>query len=247
MAVDMQLTAKNHNKFATGWGAIDIVTEADLAVQKFLLENFIKTELVDCRLLPEEKTSLVENFTGNNGLYLAIDPIDGTANYAKGLAHFSVMVSLHDGKNLLYSFKHFPLLNWTIKIIGKDYQEIGSRPAVELPSGSANKVVYYRGSPKKIIPEIYKELTNKGLEFATVSSVREDISGQTMLELNKVAGYYAEDINVYDGLFSLHYAQAKKKKIYSGGPNGNLDLSNIKKRDIGLYYPGYYLVLNQIF
>lgn len=136
LAVKMQKTAKHRNKFNSGNAIVDIVTEADLAVQEFLLRELVKTPLADCKLLAEENTPTTEKFTGKLDYYLAIDPIDGTAIYAKGLDFFSTIVSVHDGKKPIYHFKYYPLLNWTQKIVEKNYESIGSIPTINLPSVS---------------------------------------------------------------------------------------------------------------
>ncbi len=73
-----------------------------------------------------------------------------------------------------------------------------------------------------------------------------DIDSITMLACDKVAGTYNENMNVYDGLAEFSIAKAKGLKIYSGGPNGKLDLSNIQKRESGLCYTGYYLALSDL-
>jgi len=243
LACEMQATAKHHNKFNTGLHVTDIVTEADLAVQEFLLGEIAKTDLINCRLLAEEDTPKAKQFNERGNFYLAIDPIDGTAIYAKGGKQFSVIVSLHDGKNLLYTFKHFPALNWTQKIVGKQYFTAGQEPFFG-PNDKKNKIFYYIGSPENILSKIYRQLTSKGLIFENCVDSAEDIDEASVYACGKAAGFYAQDPNVYDGLVSLHVAMAKGFTFYSGGPNGTLDLTNIQKRETGLYYPGYYLALN---
>ncbi len=244
MAVKMQSTAKHHNKTNTGRNVSDIVTEADLAVQEFLLGKLVKTDLVNCRLLGEENTPLASKFTGTNGYYLGIDPIDGTAIYARGGKCFSVIVSLHDGKNLLYTFKHFPILGWTVKVVEKNYSSMGIQPKFQSLLGNKQTILHYGNNPEKNIPEIYKKLTDEGLKFVSCEDSLEDVSEQSMFVCNQTAGFYIENPNAYDGLVALHVALATNRKIYSSGPEGFLDFTNIQKRETGLYYPGYYLVLN---
>ena len=82
LAVKMRETAKSKNKFNTGIAGIDIVTEADLAVQEFILSEMAKTKLIECELIGEEDTPLTKKFKGTNGLVLTLDPIDGTILYA---------------------------------------------------------------------------------------------------------------------------------------------------------------------
>lgn len=245
LAYKMQRGVKYHDKYNTGNHLADIVTEADLAVQEFLLKEIIKTELVNCYLLAEENTPLAKKFNKQGKYYLGIDPIDGTATYAKSRKCFSTIISLHDGKNILYVFGYYPAFNWTYRVDNNHYSEFGEKPDFGLPPEIKDIIVYWSGNPEKNLPkEIYKELKDKGISFKQVLDIGEDVDSITMLALNKVAGTYNEDPNVYDGIVEFSIALAKGLKIYSGGPGGKLDLSNIKKRESGFYYSGYYLVLN---
>lgn len=243
LAYKMQKDVNHHSKFNTGNNEIDIVTEADTAVQEFLLKELAKTELVGCRMLAEENTPTVNRFNEQGKCYLSLDPIDGTATYARGGKFFCVIVSLHNGKIPLYTFVHYPALNWTHRIINNNYSVSGETPSFNLPPEAIKTVVYGFGNPDKSIPKLYQELRNKGINFTKVQTIDRDAWTIPMFTCNKVAGVYGEDVNVYDGLVEFHFALAKGYKVYSDGPNGGFDLSNIKQRDYGLYYPGYYLAL----
>ena len=70
-------------------GAANIVTEADLAVQRFL-QNKLGKLLPNCGFLCEE-----ENVADLQKEYLwVIDPIDGTTNFARGLPECAISVAL---------------------------------------------------------------------------------------------------------------------------------------------------------
>ncbi len=247
LAYKMQAGVKHHKKLSTGDDVIDIVTEADLVVQEFLLKEISKTELIDCRLLAEEDTPCAKIFNEQGNNYLALDPIDGTAVYAKGGKHFSIIVSLHDGKKPLYTFVHYPALGCTYKIVNNKLSIIGEMPFFHLPPKAQQSIVYYHGNPDKVMAELYGEFKNKDIDFVEMETISQDVGTIESFAGNRVIGVYKEDINVYDGLVEFHLALAKNLKIYSGGPNGDLDLSNIKKRDYGFYYPGYYLALSSLY
>lgn len=51
IAVEMQRNISPKKKFDTGTYDVDVVTEADFAVQKAVLSTISKTELVQCRLI----------------------------------------------------------------------------------------------------------------------------------------------------------------------------------------------------
>lgn len=244
LAVKMQSTAKHHNKTNTGWNVTDIVTDADVAVQEFLLEAICKTDLVNCRLLAEENTVPPKQFSNGSKFILGIDPIDGTAVYARGGKYFSVIISLHDDKNLLYTFKYFPVFNWTLKIVGFDYFTSGQEPNFKEAGDCSKKIFYYTGNPEKNIPDVYRDLTAKGFMFEYCGASTADVAEVAMFMSGKAAGFYTENPNAYDGLCALHCAVAKKLHTYSSGENGHFDLNNIQKRETGFFYPGYYLALN---
>lgn len=243
LALSMQGVAKHHNKYDTGNDLVDIVTEADLAVQEFLLTEIRKTELVNCRLLGEENTPQTSKFNEQGKFYLSIDPIDGTANYAKGNKFWSVIITFHDGRDILYMFNYFPALKFTQKIANNQYFSEGELPEFPPIPDTKDMIVYWSGNPKEMLPlEVYEDLIKRGIIFKDMKDMEYNDSA-TLLAENRVAGAYAEDTNVYDGVVNLAIAQAKNMKIFTGGPEG-FSLSNIKKRESGFYYPGYYLALS---
>lgn len=67
-----------------------VVTQADVAVEKFLHEN-LGALAPDAGFLGEENTST--NLQGQKNLWV-VDPIDGTDAYRLGLAYFGVSVAL---------------------------------------------------------------------------------------------------------------------------------------------------------
>ena len=77
-------------------GAINIVTSSDLAVQRFLCARLKE-------LLPESEFFCEEEDLQNEGEYVwIIDPIDGTANYARSLGESAISVALaHCGEVIL--------------------------------------------------------------------------------------------------------------------------------------------------
>ena len=238
LALKMQKNIDSHNKFNTGNPAADIVTEADLAVQEFLLNEIVKTDLINCHLLAEENTISTKGFNEKGEYFLGIDPIDDTAIYAKGKEHFSTIISLHDGKKLLYMFIYFPAWDWIHKIVNNNYITLGEAP--NLPDNVKDTILYWSGNPEENIPkEVLDELEKRGIKFSCLKGTNPDIGTIAMFACNKIAGIYHEDPNVYDGLVEYDIASAKGLKIYSS----SINLTNIAKRETGLYYPGYYLAL----
>jgi myo-inositol-1(or 4)-monophosphatase len=74
-------------------GAIDLVTEADWAAEKVILE-FLQDNLPGIKVLSEE------SFASYNGVpeepVWIIDPLDGTTNFAHNFPWFAVSIALYD-------------------------------------------------------------------------------------------------------------------------------------------------------
>ncbi len=77
-------------------GEIDLVTEADLASEKFIIER-IKTRYPLHAILAEESGDAV--LIGDGDWKWIIDPLDGTTNYAHGYPCFCVTIAVeYDGE-----------------------------------------------------------------------------------------------------------------------------------------------------
>lgn len=87
-------------------GAIDLVTEADLASEKFLL-NEIRKRFPDDVIVSEEEGAL----PGQPCCQWFIDPLDGTINFAHGLPIFSVSIAYAEDGELLSGVVYDPVRN----------------------------------------------------------------------------------------------------------------------------------------
>ena len=78
-------------------GEIDLVTEADLASEKLIIER-IKSYYPKHSILAEESGEMIIADGANRWKWI-IDPLDGTTNYAHGYPCFCVTLALeHDGE-----------------------------------------------------------------------------------------------------------------------------------------------------
>jgi fructose-1,6-bisphosphatase/inositol monophosphatase family enzyme len=241
LALSMQNHVKNYNKLDTGNDLVDIVTEADLAIQEVLLTEISKTDLRGCRLLGEENTPQITKFNEKGKLYLSIDPIDGTKNYAENSPYWSLIIMLHNGEDIIYLFNYFPAFNYLQKISNKKFVTQGNLPDLPSLEETKNLINYWSGSPEQTLPQdTIENLTKKGFIFKNMREMSFSDSAILFAE-NRIAGAYAENPNAYDGIVNLAIAKAKKLNVYT---SEDFNLSNIQKRKSGYYYPGYYLVLN---
>jgi fructose-1,6-bisphosphatase/inositol monophosphatase family enzyme len=243
-ALRMQKGVQSFSKLQTGNPAVDIVTEADLVTQESILKCMRSTALTGCRLLAEEDTESVQAFASEGNFCLGLDPIDGTAVYARGGQHFSTIVSLHDGETFLYMFIHFPAWDWTLKVVRGKYVAVGAAPKLPVLDNSENIIVYWSGGPEQnLAKQVLLDIEAKGLKFRRMSSFGKVAGSIELFATGKIAGVYYENMNVYDGCAEYAIASGRGQPLYSGAGSGKLRLSDIRRNEKGLYYPGYYLVL----
>lgn len=92
-------------------GAIDLVTEADLAAEKLIIER-IRSHYPRHAVLAEESGASEDN-TGNSAgeWKWIIDPLDGTTNYAHGYPCFCVSIGVERGGKLELGVVYDPMRN----------------------------------------------------------------------------------------------------------------------------------------
>lgn len=240
LACEMQSTTLSHNKTSSGIMEVDIVTEADIKVQEMILKTMAKTELTECKMMAEEDTSSVGKFNQDGKLIITLDPIDGTSLYSKGKKFFSLIIGLHNKQELLYSYYFCPKINWAVRIVDNKITFIGEKPKINLPKIVKESIIYTYGNPKETAPKLFKQFHGK---FQLRKNLTRECGSTFLLLNNKVAGFYTERPNVYDGFVALHFAKTMKYKIITNQSSGKFDISNIAIDKRGFYYPGYYLVL----
>ena len=85
-------------------GAFDLVTEADTASEKIIIQT-IRNAFPDHAILAEE--SGVNH--GNAEFLWFIDPLDGTTNYLHGIPQFSVSIAMREHNKLQIGVVYDPL------------------------------------------------------------------------------------------------------------------------------------------
>lgn len=88
-------------------GAIDLVTEMDVASEKLILDA-IRTSFPDHAILAEESGAAVETAGGYKWV---VDPLDGTTNYAHGLPIFCVSIGLEKDGDPVLGVIYAPVLD----------------------------------------------------------------------------------------------------------------------------------------
>ena len=81
-------------------GKIDLVTEADIAVEKKVQEILYK-HYPKYGFLAEEASANSGTLEKPLGKYWVVDPIDGTTNFAHGFSEFSISIGLVEGDEVI--------------------------------------------------------------------------------------------------------------------------------------------------
>jgi len=242
LAKKLRPSAIASKKSDTGMAGVDIITDADLAVQEFVLSEIAKTSLVNCALIAEEDTPSVSKFKGTNGLVLTIDPIDGTRVYAEGGNFYSIIICLHDKKSYHYVYLYYPEADWTRRITDSEVIDFGQLPKAEIRDelNLERVIVHAFKFPKKTAPEMYSEMISRGYIFKSINELTFENGPwpMSLFFVSQVGGYYIETPSSYDGICVLYYGQVKGFEIKS-----TVDIANPFKDARGTRYPGWYLVL----
>lgn len=91
----------------------DLVTEADHAVDKFLIET-IHQHFPEHSIITEESGLVQPKVQGNSDFKWIIDPIDGTNNFAHGLPYYAVSIAvIRKGKPII-GVIDIPMLGETV-------------------------------------------------------------------------------------------------------------------------------------
>jgi hypothetical protein len=242
LATSLRKEATIESKFDSGEHDVDIVTSSDIAVQEFVLSELAKSDLNQLELVAEEDTPSIHKFAKHADLVLTIDPIDGTANYAKGGDGYNIIVSIHDKVRPIYTFRYIPEKDWGQKIVGDKAEFFGEKPHYDFVKKP--KVItypaYFGVDPKNEITELYEQLVGEGYTFVDKKKVFPDTGATTQFLLEMVDGFFSINGSPVDNFVALHYGLAKGYKIYR-----DLDLSHLapsKHGGIG-HYEGWYVVL----
>lgn len=103
---------------------MDVVTQADRDAQTAVVDR-IREDFCDDRIVGEEGDQSSE--IAASGRTWIVDPIDGTANYVRGVPTFGTAVAVVDGAETLAGATVFPALDDTY-VVGEDEPRLNGDP-----------------------------------------------------------------------------------------------------------------------
>ena len=241
LAVKLRNDAVVGQKHSTGIEDIDIVTNADLAVQEFVLGKLAVSELKHCEIVVEEDTPSKTLFAKSSDLVITIDPIDGTKLYASDKKMYSIIITIHNKKRPIYTFCYFPDVKWGVKITYDHCQFFGNKPEIIHNTILPKTIIYSFYNPIDCIPEQSAKLLRKGYVFRNKKEITDEAGSTALFLLELVDGYFVENGSAVDCLVGLHYALARGFEVYQ-----NIDLTKTVPSIISGgndEYRGNYLVI----
>ena len=118
------LVAMQGSVKATRKDLLDIVTEADLASEKIVIDG-LRRLTPDAAILSEEQGASGPE----GGARWIIDPLDGTVNFAAGLPLFSVTIAYQEKDRTVLGYSHAPAAGLTARYIDGGIASVNDRPA----------------------------------------------------------------------------------------------------------------------
>jgi myo-inositol-1(or 4)-monophosphatase len=92
-AILMQYFEADELHETTKQTAADILTDADLASDNYIREQF-RVRFPDFGVITEEGATIPPSHPGPDELWLCADPLDGTTNFSCNLPHFAVSIAI---------------------------------------------------------------------------------------------------------------------------------------------------------
>ena len=177
----------------------DLVTQFDVAVEKYLKKKFSK-KFKEFNIIAEESDNA--NIEFNNSII--IDPIDGTTNFVNGVPHTAISVGVYKNKKPYLAVVYNPILDelYTAKI-GKGAYLNGKKLKVSLEDTFQKALLatgfpYTSGSDENDLNDVVKKIKD-------VLPLCQDLRrlGSASIDLCYVArgtfeGYYEMNLKPWD-------------------------------------------------
>ena len=163
-------------------GPSDFVTNADIKVEKIIIEELKKAK-PNYSIISEEKG--IENNKDKKNIWI-IDPIDGTINFLHGIPHFAISVALKTDNEIISGVIFDPIKNemfYAEKDNGAYFNNHGIRVSKK---NEINDCLFATGGKIKEEPKLtYRKSGSAALDMAYVAAGRYD-------------GYFQNNLNLWD-------------------------------------------------
>jgi len=252
--LQMQPGVQADRKTDTGDDRLDLVTEADLALQEDILTTIARTELHRCVLLAEEKTDAVGEFTGEDPLRITLDSINGTKRYKDGSRAWEIVVGAHSPDQILFNYSLSPGLGYSVQIDeDKGIQTTGTFPGSIAQAKQSQMIMARRydellrehSELRDFFHDAHFEIVEKD---PPIDAIGGRVGRNMAFVSGLVQGVLIHRPNPFDGLLPAHFAKHSGRQVITFGREGNFDgITDLTDMEIHKEMPvfiGGYLALN---
>ena len=177
-------------------GAIDLVTEADLASEEAILQ-IVKTAFPEHKILAEERGVTL----GTDDCEWIIDPLDGTTNYAHHLPEFSISMAFALGGKIVFGIILNPVMGELFCATQGKGATLNGRPIHVSDTRTVGDSLLVTGFPYDL-PPVIRELM-KRMERCMLAAQGIRRLGSAALDLCYVAcgrfdGFWEQNLAPWD-------------------------------------------------
>ena len=186
-------------------GVADFVTNADLKVEKIIIEE-LKKARPDFSFISEENGIKKNKNTNNTWI---IDPIDGTVNFLHGVPHFAISIALRSNNEIISGLIYDPIKDEMFFAEKNSGAFLNNQQIRVSKKNVIKNCLFTTGETLEKEPDfLYRKSGCAALDLAYVAAGRYD-------------GYFQKNLNLWDiaaGLVLLNEA---------GGIMNELNLDNL--------------------
>ena len=163
-------------------GPLDFVTNADLKVEKIIIEE-LKKARPNYSFISEENG--IENNKDKNNTWI-IDPIDGTVNFLHGIPHFAISIALKSYDEIVSGLIFDPIKNEMFFAEKENGSYFNNQRIKVSKKNELNDCLFATGGKIKQEPDFsYRKSGCAALDMAYVAAGRYD-------------GYFQNNLNLWD-------------------------------------------------
>lgn len=195
--VEKGFLSEKHVKYK---GAVDLVTEYDVAVEEFLKEK-MSALFPNYKIIAEESADKEETDKGN---VIYIDPIDGTTNFVHGFPFVSISIGVYNGSEGQFGVVYNPVIKEMFTSVKGEGSFLNGKEIKVSRTGVLEKSLAATGFPyeKDNLPRLMRVLEQVLLRTRGIRRV-----GSSALDLCYVA----------KGVFDLYYETKLKPWDFAAG------------------------------
>jgi len=195
-AGEILLSHFGHLESIRNKGKLDLVTEADVASERFLVRR-LRELLPEAAILAEEGTVS----DGAGGLRWVVDPLDGTTNFAHGYPVFCVSIALEEDGTVLLGVVHDPTRAETFSALRGGGAELNGHRLAVAGAHRLEEAMLVTGFPYDVHTTRRDNLTQFAAMLKRGRALRR--GGSAALDLSYVAagrmdGFWEESLMPWD-------------------------------------------------